>query len=98
MKISTDNVITARQELIELIDVMEQEKKVGGLTDIVLSKEQADSHLAIIDWAIERLQKQKDNSRIYLAKNKIMNKLLKEQFSADELAEIDRQAKLKAGV
>lgn len=97
MKVGTQVVIAARQELLDIIDITEQEAKVGGLTDIVLSKEQAQVHLEILEWALERLEKQKENSRIYQKKASLVNKLIREHLSADEMAEIDRQAREKAG-
>lgn len=49
--------------------------------------------ISCLEWTEEQLNQRRVNSRKYLNKQKVVNRLLKEHLSEDELKAIDDQAR-----
>ena len=54
---------------------------------------QIEDMVTCLEWAQNKLEQQKINSRSFLKKQSIKNRLLKEHLSVDELRSIDEQAR-----
>lgn len=63
---------------------------------ITLSVKTVEEILECVIWTKVQLEQRKINSRAYLAKQKIKDRLLREHLSPDELRSIDEQARRAA--
>lgn len=91
-KVTSQLVEATMKKFVEAVDLMSEDDPY-----LVLSEADCDSIMSILEWAAERLATQRRNSQIYQKKASLVNKLIKEHLSEDELAAIDEQARKAAG-
>ena len=61
--------------------------------NVTLNTRTVEALIDILDWCAERLEKQRENSKIYQKKNTLVRKLIEEQLSKDELDAINVRAR-----
>lgn len=86
-RVNSTTVAQAQQALLTAYELQHDTDPVE------ISADTTEVLIDILAWCAERLEKQKENSRIYQKKSSLVRKLIEEHLSKDELASIDAQAR-----
>jgi hypothetical protein len=64
--------------------------------DVIVAEENFAKIMECLEWCEAQLEQRRTNTKAYLTKQKIRNKLLREHLSPDEMRQIDEQARRAA--